>query len=881
VLLENEKSARTITRAAALTPSDGSEPESELTLGRVIARNAVRFPHQAAIVSAAFSPLTYRELQEQLDGIRRRLRQAGFDCSARIGVLMPTGPEGALAIVAVACCSIAVPLDPRLTPGEIDQRLDLLHLDALLVPQGSASEARASAERRGIVILEVAPAGQGRLGLDIVVQPGGALAPDTESCPCSPAFILQTSGTTAEPKLIPFSHANMLAAAARLRTWFKLTPQDRCLSVSPPYYSHGLKVTIFTPLLTGGSIAFPANTTTVDLTEWFDTLRPTWYSAGPTLHSAVLDKARDLADAQAIHTLRFISSGGAPLRQAVLHGMQQVLGVPVLEHYGSSEAAQIASNQLPPGPSRLGTCGIPWPGTVMIAGEDRSPLPAGEQGEVWVRGATVMAGYLNAQDLNHSAFVDGWFRTGDIGSLDDAGYLSLHGRLNELINRGGEKIAPAETDAALLRHPAVAEAAAFAVSHPRLGEDVAAAVVLHPGAQSVKPADLRQFLQGELASFKIPRRIHILDQLPKGTTGKVQRRRLREALCEPSDEPAGHAASAVERPQDLKAELLRLWRRLLKNEVLSDNDDFFECGGDSLLATEMLMEAERLIGHSIPEEIMVGAGTIRELLPRIAELGTLPATPIYVFHADGDRPPLYFFHGDFASGGLCVRRMVQLLGPDQPVITIDPHGLYGEATPESIEAMAADRLPLILERHMGGPILLGGYCNGALVAFEAARLLTAAGHRVEMVAMVDPPTVSARPVMRMVLRLLKPIVSQQGLGQVYDLMGRLERMLRMSPGELLAKLHKQRNTDRRRLHQRRWHPYTIAMAQYQPTPYDVPVIFYSAGHDGRAWRRLSSRTEIVEMPVGHDHCLSRGAELLVKHLRQRIDIIAETVLPQK
>jgi acyl-CoA synthetase (AMP-forming)/AMP-acid ligase II/thioesterase domain-containing protein len=835
------------------------------TLGQVIRLNAELFPHQPALVSATFTPLSYQDLQRQLDGIRRQLRQAGLACTARIGVLMPNGPEAILAIVAAACSSIAVPLDPRLTPAEIDRRLDLLHLDALLVPQGIVSDARERAENRGIPILEAAPAGQGRLGITIAAPACGSPAPDAEPDPGAPAFILQTSGTTAEPKLIPFSHANMLAAAARMRSWFGLTAQDRCL-----------KVTVFTPLLTGGSIAVPASGAAVDLAEWFDMLRPTWYSAGPTLHAAVLDKARTLADVGAMHTLRFVLSGGAPLPREVCTDLERVLAVPVLEHYGSSEAAQIATNRLPPGPRKPGTCGLPWPDTVAIVAEDGTRLPAGERGEVWVRGPTVTAGYLDAPELNRSAFVDGWFRTGDIGSLDEDGCLSLHGRLSEMINRGGEKIAPAETDAALLRHPAVAEAAAFAVSHPRLGEDIAAAVVLHAGANAT-PMDLRQFLQGELASFKIPRRIHVVDRLPKGTTGKVQRRRLGAALGAAPDEAADPVYAAPRSPQNLKAELLSLWRRLLKSEVLSDSDDFFECGGDSLLATEMLLELESLVGHPVPEAIMVGAGSIRQLLPRIAEQGTLPSTPLYPLHADGDRPPLYFFHGDFASGGLCMRRLVQLLGPDQPIIAIDPHGLYGEPTPASIEAMAADRVPLILERHPGGPILVGGYCNGALVAFEAARLLKAAGREVELVAMVDPPTVSARPVMRAVLRLLKPIVSPHRLGEVYNQMGRLERILRMSPDEVLAKLRKQRKADKRHLRQLRWHPYTIAMAQYRPAANDVPVIFYSAGHDGRAWRRLSARLEVIEMPVGHDHCLSSGAELLVTHLRRRIDAVVDTM----
>jgi oxalate---CoA ligase len=873
LLLKNAMSANINGLGGACPRCDTVAPENQLTLHQVISRNADRFPHQPALVSAIFAPLTYQDLQRQLDAIRRQLREAGFACGARIGVLMLNGPEAILAIVAVACCSIAVPLDPRLTPAEIDQRLDLLRLDALLVLRGTASDARRSAERRGITILEAVPDEKGQLALGIAVAPCASPAPDEEPETWAPAFILQTSGTTAEPKLIPFSHANMLAAAARMQSWFGLTAQDRCLSVSPPYYSHGLKVTVFTPLLTGGSIAVPANAAAVDLAEWFDMLRPTWYSAGPALHNAVLDKARSLADVQAMHTLRFVLSGGAPLPRAVWNELERVLSVPVLEHYGSSEAAQIATNHLPPGPSKPGTCGLPWPGTVAVVGEDGSLLPVGEHGEVWVRGPTVMAGYLDAPELTRAAFVDGWFRTGDIGSLDEDGCLSLHGRLSEMINRGGEKVAPAETDAALLRHPAVAEAATFAVSHPRLGEDVAAAIVLHAGAHAT-PADLRQFLQGELASFKIPRRIHILDQLPKGTTSKIQRRRLSMALGAPPSESAQSALLPAPAPRNLKAELLSLWRRLLRSEALSDSDDFFECGGDSLLATEMLMEVEILVGHPVPEAIMVGAGSIRQLLPKIAEQGAAPATPVHLLHADGDRPPLYFFHGDFASGGLCMRRLVQLLGPGQPIIAIDPHGLYGEPTPPSIEAMAADRLPLILERHKDGPILLGGYCNGALVAFEAARLLTAVGREVELVAMVDPPTVSARPVMRTLLRLMTPFVSPHHLGEVYDQMARLERILRMPPGELLAKMHKKHRADKQRLRQQRWHPYTIAMAQYRPAPLDVPVIFYSAGHDGRAWRRLSSRLEVIEMPVGHDHCLSSGAELLVRHLRGRISSLS-------
>jgi oxalate---CoA ligase len=848
---------------------DGAEAEAKLTLGQIIGRTASSFPHQPAIVSTTFAPLTYRDLQRQLDGIRRQLRLAGFDCNARIGILVPNGAEAVLTIVAVACCSIAVPLDPRLSRAEIDQRLDMLRLNALLVPQGSASEARQAAERRRLAIIEAAPDGHGQLGLNIAVRVSDFPAVDAEPDPGSPAFILQTSGTTAQPKLIPFSHSNMLAAAARLQAWFGLTHRDRCLSVSSPYYSHGLKVTVFTPLLTGGSIAVPANSAVVALDEWLDVLRPTWYSAGPTLHTAVLDKAENLEDASAGHTLRFVVSGGAPLLKEVQDDLQRILGVSVLEHYGSSEAAQIAANLPPPGPNRSGTCGQPWPDTVAIVGEDGHPLPAGERGEIWVRGPTVISGYLDAPELNQAAFKEGWFRTGDIGSLDGDGFLSLHGRLSELINRGGEKIAPAEIESALLRHPAIAEAAAFAIAHQRLGDDVAAAVIPHPGAQTT-PAELRQFLQRELASFKIPRHILFLDQLPKGATGKVQRRRLREQLDELLGNQRAMPLPAVDKgPLDLEAELLILWRRLLKSEAVTVDHDFFAAGGDSLLAMEMLIEVERLVGHPVPETILFGAETIRQLAPKIAMQTGTPATPYFQFSACGHRPPLHFFNGDLVGGHSCMRRMVELFGPDYPIISIDPHGLRGEPIPPSIEEMAADRLPLILERQTSGPFLLGGKCNGAMVAFETARLLMAAGHKVDMVAMVDPPTVGARPVPRAIIGLMKPMVSPYLLRWAFEQMARLERF------SSKASTSEQITLAKREIPRASWDAYSIAMARYLPAPLEVPVAFYAAEHDGRGWSHLSSQLEVIQVPWGHHGCLTIGAELLVEHLRQRIDVLAD------
>jgi acyl-CoA synthetase (AMP-forming)/AMP-acid ligase II len=238
-----------------------------------------------------------------------------------------------------------------------------------------------------------------------------------------------------------------------------------------------------------------------------------------------MEKAAERDDVGTLHRLRFVVSGGAPLPSQVQGGLQAALGVPVLEHYGATEAAQISANRPLPGLAKAGTCGVPEPDTLIVVGADGRELPPGQEGEIWIRGPSLIAGYLDAPELNRTAFVDGWFRTDDLGRLDEEGYLVLVGRKKELINRGGEKLSPAEVDAALMRHSDIIEAAAYSVPHPRLGEDVAADVVLRAGS-TVSELQLRNFLRSHLALYKIPRRIRFVGRLPKGATGKVQRQRL-------------------------------------------------------------------------------------------------------------------------------------------------------------------------------------------------------------------------------------------------------------------------------------------------------------------------------------------------------------------
>ncbi len=872
------------------------DPPRQSTIGAEIRHRAEIQPDQAAVVSSGFAPLSYRELQSLIDRVRAALRLAGLGRNARIAVGMPNNAQAALGIIAVSCSAVSVPLNPRQALRETEVCLATLRPDAVLLMKGVDSDARQLAEREGLAIIEAVPSKEGTLDFSIgtVKQiKSTAIAPDRsdEPDPDAPAFILQTSGTAAAPKFIPFSHRNMLAAAARLQAWFDLMPQDRCLGVSAPYYSHGLKVTVFTPLLTGGTVAFPKDASKFDYAEWFEDLRPTWYSAGPTLHRLIFDQTQTRADAKTGHSLRFILSGGAPLPRNVLEGLQDTLGVPVVEHYGSSEAAQIAANLPPPGRSKVGTCGIPWPDTVRIVDEDGRPLPAGQQGEILVGGPTLTSGYVNAPELNRESFIDGWFKTGDIGSLDEDGFLTLHGRKNDVINRGGEKISPVEIDDALIRHPAVAEAAAFSVPHSRLGEDVAAAVVLRAG-MTATPLELRRFLQDKVASFKIPRQIFIRDQLPKGITGKIQRRLLTETVKE--DAAADVSVSAPPPVKiapvgaDLTAQLIELWKRLLNCSSLSLDDNFFEMGGDSLLATTMLAELGQLTGQTISSSVLFEAPTVRQLVESLAAKNAARPKTLIQLPSRGRRAPLFFFHGDYNRGGFYAARLANRLGSEQPLIVVAPHGVDNDPIPRSIEAMATDRLPSIIDAQPSGPYRLCGYCVGGLVAFEVARMLVTAGKQVEMVGMIDPPTINARRSVQFILatlRLARPFAGpavEDLMAKTWTELTRLDAATDLTVWERGWRWLKSRagflnDVDRqiqRPVHvTERDRQYVGAMLNYNPKPLPtpVPVVFFSADYSGDTWRRISPELEIIKLPGGHDG-VSANVGDLADQLRARLEL---------
>ncbi|MEA2778694.1 MAG: oxalate---CoA ligase, partial [Rhodospirillaceae bacterium] len=438
-------------------------------------------PGLIAIAAPDRRPMTRAALSQQSAAVVGALRQLGVGRQDRVAMVLPNGPEMAALFLAAAAGAAAAPLNTAYREEEFDFYLSDIEAKVLLIQAGLESPARAVAARRGIAIVDVEPlaaepAGSLRLLREGVPVPTAAA---DFSAPEDVALVLHTSGTTSRPKIVLLTHRNLATSAGNIGRTLALAPADRCLVIMPLFHIHGLIGALLSSIATGGSVYCPPGFNALRFFGWLDDSQASWYTAVPTMHQTILARAERNCESVTRQRLRFIRSSSASLPPQVMLALEETFGCPVIESYGMTEAAhQMASNPLPPEVRKPGTVGLAAGPEVAVMGPDGRLLPAGTAGEIVIRGENVTLGYANNPKANADGFRDGWFRTGDLGIIDAEGYLTISGRLKEIINRGGEKIAPREIDEVLMDHPAVAQAVTFAVPHEMLGEEVAAAVVL-------------------------------------------------------------------------------------------------------------------------------------------------------------------------------------------------------------------------------------------------------------------------------------------------------------------------------------------------------------------------------------------------------------------
>ena len=565
-------------------------------------------PETPALLAADGSVITRQHLAQAVAASQAFMQCQGIGHQHRLALLMAPGTTMATSLLGAMATAAVAPLVPSSPVGVLVDDLQRLRITHVLVDAEPPA-----------AILEVAA----QLKLPVLpFDPFGL--PDPEANPGPPpqpsdlALLLQTSGTTSRPKVVPLTHANLLASAQAVANDLGLGPDDRSLAAMPLFHIHGIVASLLATLLAGGSVICCQSNAPSTLLHLLDSLQPTWLSAVPTLLQGLLAELDRSGAPPPAHRLRLLRSSSSPLPPAVLERLETVFLVPVLEAYGMTEAAhQICSNRLPGnGHGRLpGSVGLPAGPEVTVLGPSRELLPPGACGEVAIRGPGVTAGYEGADQSGWVEAVTGerWFLTGDEGLFDAQGRLTLTGRLKEMINRGGEKVIPRRVDEALLQHPAVEHALAFAVPHPTLGEDLAAAVVLRPGTQADEQA-LRRHAFGVLAPHEVPSRIVLLPDLPRGVTGKLQRIGLADrlgALLQPTEEPASG---------ELEELVANIFTAVLQQPPPGRNANFFQLGGDSLSGQRAVIALEQQLALELSPTLLFAYPTVRRLAEQLDQL---------------------------------------------------------------------------------------------------------------------------------------------------------------------------------------------------------------------------------------------------------------------
>lgn len=568
------------------------------TIAELLARQARTHADQPALLAPGRPVLTYRDLAERVGTTASALRGLDISRADRVALAVSDRADLAIALLAVMSTAAAVPLDPGCQPAEFGRYLTGSRTRAVLAD--AAGAAAESAAALGVPTLGVAGGGPESWpsGVDLVSGrlPATGTAAGPPVLPTDHALVFHTSGTTGPQKVVPLRQAAVCLSAADIAADLELTPADRCLNVVPLFHAHGVLTPLLASLSAGASLVCLPRFEADGFFGLLARYRPTWYSAVPTIHHAVLREAAGHRHEPPAPGLRFVRSASAPLPERALRDLERTFRAPVIEAYGMTETTSvIASNPMPPRVRKPGSVGLPVSCEIRVVGADGQPLGAGQVGEVVVRSGKVTAGY---DDADTSAFVDGWFRTGDLGRFDEDGYLFLAGRTKETINRGGVTVSPFEIDRVLQGHPSVAQAIAFPVPHPTLGEDVAVAIVPRPGT-SLTEREVRDYAARHLGRTSVPSRVVVVDTLPKGPTGKVQRLRLHEQLPQPKE------TFATPRTE-LEQTVAGVWCQVLGRDRVGLHDNLFDLGGDSLQATRIAAAVTGATGTAVsPVDVFV------------------------------------------------------------------------------------------------------------------------------------------------------------------------------------------------------------------------------------------------------------------------------------
>jgi acyl-CoA synthetase (AMP-forming)/AMP-acid ligase II/thioesterase domain-containing protein len=709
--------------------------ESYQHLHTAYERYAREIPSSAAIITHKQQELSWSDCLVQIQYIIDTLQSIGVPPASPILTMMSDGPELALIFIALTTTFTHIPLRHNTSKEELQRLLEQVDALALVVDSPPGDDFLTEASKAGIAVIYVTTNQRSKAGtffLRTILPPRKHKTNSISSDIC---LILLTSGTTSRPKLVPLTQQNLLSSSCHIRDSFELTKLDRRLNIMPLSHVQGLIGGILAPLQAGGSVIC---TRTFDPCEFLDLLKlyqPTWYSGVPTMHNEIVATISHQQINVKGSTLRFIRNGSFPLKTEDFYQLEQAFGVPVIEAYGMSEAtSQIACNPLPPKIHKPRSAGLPAGPDIAIVDSNCNQVNAGQIGEILVRGPNVITGYLNEE--SRASFCGDWFRTGDLGRFDDDGYLYLEGRLKDLINRGGDKILPAEVEHVLLKHKDISDALVFSVPDERLGEEVAAALIASPDSL-IDLHLLSAYLSDHLPEYKLPQHFLILSEFPRGITGKVLKEELiRKITTNKSSSDEQRVTRLDENPALF---LQEIWCRILRLPIKPDvNDDFFDLGGSSLQMQQVLAEIDQKLGRRLYISLLMPRVTINRMLYVLQESSReIQFYPLVPMKEGIIKPHLFLIHP--AGGSLtCYKSLVRRLDIEQSIygIQCSEEDLDGDTSMDVTE-IASKYIQLIQRVQTSGPYALAGWSLGGIIAFEMARQLGEIGESTSLLAMID------------------------------------------------------------------------------------------------------------------------------------------------
>jgi acyl-CoA synthetase (AMP-forming)/AMP-acid ligase II len=583
------------------------------TIPALLEAQAKRIPDRVAVLAPDRAPLTYARLYQQVRETVEALNRIGIGRGNRVALIANEGPELAVAAISVACATTLMLFKPSLPIEEYSALFSRAQISQLIIQRDLESAARDVVDSLGLPIIDLIPQPENAAGIFQLTTENPTSPVNTGFAQPDDLFWLAaSSGTTDKPKLVPISHQLMSCHISGRIDLLSLDEHDRYLNMKPLYipsaYPSMLRLFII-----GGSIVCPQIIEGARFYDYLSTFQPTCCSATATIYQTILAHASHHQVEIAHNSLRFLRSGSMALPESVKAQLEQTFNVPVVVGYSSSETGAMAHTLLSSAENKLGSVGCAVPGIELkIIDVHGNFCPPDAQGEIVVRGDNVFSGYDNDPASTAAAFVGDWFRTGDLGHVDSDGYVFVTGRIKEQINRGGEKVSPLEVEAVLLKHPSIAEAAVFAFPDQRLGEDVGAAVVLRRDIQD-QPTEqsLRTFAAAQLAHYKVPTRVIMVDSLPRTELGKIKRTGLAEKLGIATPQPKMSPVYVAPK-NEVELQLVSLWSEILRRpaSTISIHDEFLDLGGDSLSAARLISRIRRNLHTDITLLTFFDAPTI-------------------------------------------------------------------------------------------------------------------------------------------------------------------------------------------------------------------------------------------------------------------------------